>query len=286
MKTKVFLLIAVLLGAFAVAIFAQDTTQVVLTGVEGQTPLEFLKANMYTLLFALFWVIDAWLGQTGWIKEGSIPALIINFIGKFLGSKADIIKSKEENRAVYMAKRKEYKEKAMAEKRRKEFPHLPVIVLAIALMSGVFSLDGSAQDKNLKSMFRPVDDDMFAQRLELYGATDADKAQSVWLPRFNTAVAFVKLTPTSEDKQVFESKPFSAVGFGAGYQHFINSNNKPYNNYGFNVLLLLNIDPTETGPSGISLAGTVNAFEFINVGAGYDFQAKTYFLMTGVNITL
>jgi len=91
----------------------------------------------------------------------------------------------------------------------------------------------------------------------------------------------MKLMYDKELKQV-SSSSFTSLGLGLGYQHYINIDGVPYNNFGFNFLMLYTAIPTETTKSGISLAGTVSALKFIDLGVGYDFDVKQIFGLMGI----
>lgn len=104
---------------------------------------------------------------------------------------------------------------------------------------------------------------------------------SVWLFRPTVGLSAIQFTWSKEAK-AFQSVSFSSVGMGIGYQHYTDVNNSPYNNFGFNALVLLN-QSTSEDPASISLAGTVSALEFVNLGAGYDVGRKVFFLLTAVN---
>ena len=85
----------------------------------------------------------------------------------------------------------------------------------------------------------------------------------------------------TELKQV-SSASFTSLGLGLGYQHYVNVDGLPYNNFGFNFLMLYTAIPTETTKSGISLAGTVSALKFIDIGVGFDFDVKQIFGLMGI----
>lgn len=110
-------------------------------------------------------------------------------------------------------------------------------------------------------------------------------ATSMWLFRPAVEITATKFTYNKELKQ-FDAASFLSTGIGIGYQHYVDNNGVPYNNLGFNLLLLINTIPLESIPEGssasLSLAGTFSALKFIDVGGGYDFQVKKAFFLTGV----
>jgi hypothetical protein len=62
------------------------------------------------------------------------------------------------------------------------------------------------------------------------------------------------------------------------------SEGEPYNNYSVNALLLLSTDDK----ADVSLAGTLSAFQFVNVGVGYKMVSGNFkqnlFFLTGVSV--
>lgn len=105
-----------------------------------------------------------------------------------------------------------------------------------------------------------------------------DIGYSVWLFRPTVGLSAIQFVYDKECK-CFHSEAFSATGMGVGYQHYIDLNGQPYNNFGFNALVLFNA----TDPGTISLAGTVSALKFVSVGAGYNLGTKQVFFLTGVS---
>jgi len=92
---KNFLVFFVMMFISAIAVMAQqpDTTNVdVITG--GSTILEFLKSNMWVLIFILYSFLEVWFGQTNLIKEGSVLAFIWNWIGKIVKKQIPSVKGK------------------------------------------------------------------------------------------------------------------------------------------------------------------------------------------------
>lgn len=80
----------------SIAIIAQeqpDTTNVVVvTGFA--TIVEFLKANLWTLIFILYAFLETLFGQTNLIKQGSVLGLIWGWIGKLIKKQVPSIKGK------------------------------------------------------------------------------------------------------------------------------------------------------------------------------------------------
>ena len=92
---KYFTLIIVFFIA-AIAVIAQEQPDtinvVVITG--GTTILEFLKSNMWILIFIVYSFLEVWFGQTQWIKEGSVLAFIWNWIGRIIKKQIPSVKGK------------------------------------------------------------------------------------------------------------------------------------------------------------------------------------------------
>lgn len=124
---------------------------------------------------------------------------------------------------------------------------------------------------------------MSAQKFDRMVASRGDRSinPKLWLFRPAVSISAMKLMYDKELKQV-SSSSFTSLGIGAGYQHYINVDGLPYNNFGFNCLLLYSAIPTETTKSGISLAGTVSALKFIDLGIGFDFDVKQVFGLMGI----
>ena len=98
-----------------------------------------------------------------------------------------------------------------------------------------------------------------------------------WYIRPAAGLSAIQFTYDKENK-VFNSATFSAAGIGLGLQHYVEHNGVLVNNYGVNALLMLD-GSGEQG--GMAIAGTVNALQFVNVGAGWNFGNKQFFILTG-----
>lgn len=120
-----------------------------------------------------------------------------------------------------------------------------------------------------------------AMRNRVEEGFEAEGKASVWLFRPVVTLSAVQFTWDVTSKQ-FNSSAFSSTGMGISYAHYIDVNNAPYNNFGFNLLVLMNTSDTEN-PASVSLAGTVSALKFVSLGAGYDLGRKVFFMLTGVS---
>jgi len=105
---------------------------------------------------------------------------------------------------------------------------------------------------------------------------------SVWYFRPAVTVTALRFTYVHQPTNPFEVSNFSNMGAGISYQHFIDNAGVPYNNFGFSLLALFNNYPLGSGTATMSIAGTVNLFQYMNVGAGWDFSQKKVFFLTGV----
>ena len=85
----------------------------------------------------------------------------------------------------------------------------------------------------------------------------------------------------NKELKLFESSTFSSAGLGIGLQHYVEKNGVPVNNYGFNALII--IDGSQSSNGGVGMAATVNALQFVNIGAGYTFTGdnKHFYFLTG-----
>ena len=81
-----------------------------------------------------------------------------------------------------------------------------------------------------------------------------------------------------KDAGQFVSSSFAGFGIGVSVQHYVEkADGTLVNNYGLNALVMFDTSQNQ----GIGLAATINALQFVNVGAGYDLTNKNFFLLTG-----
>lgn len=106
---KIILFLSVLCIS-AIAVIAQQPDTINVSVITGNASIsEFLKHNMWVLIFILYSFLEVWFGQTNLIKEGSILALIWNWVGKFIGKQLPTAKGKfmeDEKIAKLKAERK------------------------------------------------------------------------------------------------------------------------------------------------------------------------------------
>lgn len=280
-RTLITMAILAIISAF---MFGQDSTNVVVTVGDDMPIMDFLKTNGWALAFIVFTLVETWVGSTGKIKDGSVLALILNWISKLLRSKSPLVKSKEENRKVHLVKR----EAEMKAKKAKQFPKLPAIILIALALSGFAmpSMQAQApQQSKWDGFWKPVDGKIFISENLASDGTEFTMDNSAWKFRPQFTLTAMKFVRTKEDDKVFDVSSFTSGGAGVGYQWYVNNNGSAYNIFGASALILLDATPTKTTGAGVSIAGAINALEYINVGIGYDFREKDVFLMAGINYT-
>ena len=81
----------VMIALFVIALFAfgqtTDSTAVV-TYNFGESLMEFLKANMWTLAFVILYFLSEWIGESETIPEGSVLRKIVNILFGLVKKKA------------------------------------------------------------------------------------------------------------------------------------------------------------------------------------------------------
>jgi hypothetical protein len=141
------------------------------------------------------------------------------------------------------------------------------------VLIGIFAI--LAISANAQGLFKPVPSNLFAQNLKGLNAT---QTTSMWIPRISAGIIADQWIVV--DKKIQHSA-FSKVGLGLSYAHFIQSEGLPYNDYSFNGFLFFPTDGT-TKPT---LALTVSALKYIQVGIDYDFGVQKVGLLTGITYT-
>jgi len=150
---------------------------------------------------------------------------------------------------------------------------LIVILFLVAISFAAFS----------QGFFTPIGTQKWDRLVAQKGLVKAVNPE-MWVIRPAVNITAFKYTYNKDLKKA-EVSEYLASGFGVGFQHFIESDEGPYNNYGANLLLLFNTVPlgnVETPNAGISVAGTFSALKFIDIGLGYDFSVKQVFAMGGI----
>lgn len=143
----------------------------------------------------------------------------------------------------------------------------------MVLILTAFCMSAFTQVKN--GFFRPVNKQMF--QLKNVAVAPAN----IWIFRPAIEITATQLTWNKTTK-VFDISSFQSMGLGVSYQHFISIDGLPYTNFGINALLLFDTTPIQTNEAALSGAITISALQYFNAGAGYNFGAKTLFLLLGI----
>ena len=146
------------------------------------------------------------------------------------------------------------------------------LLITALLIAGVTA---SAQN----GFFRPVDKELFNVDYTADGTIRADHSASVWLFRPILSLSAMQFNLTNPVTVI----AFGSMGTGVSYQHFISQNGEPYANYGFNILFLFTEQLSGVEPAKLSIAGSVMAWQYVNMGLGYSFANKRLFLLTGIS---
>jgi hypothetical protein len=120
-----------------------------------------------------------------------------------------------------------------------------------------------------QGFFRPVSADIFPK------GTDRAMA-SVWLVRPYFNITALKITLT----QPATVSPLASLGTGVSYSLFRDNAGEPYQVFAANLAVLFGTDVTAVSPLELSLAATVTGWQYLSVGAGYDFKNKNVFLLS------
>jgi len=148
-----------------------------------------------------------------------------------------------------------------------------LIILFLAI-----GITAYCQDSPFKGFFKPINKALFLPIETIDRNLKVDETTSFWLFRpvvTLSAMQFILEKPVTVTT-------LSSLGTGISYSHFINSNGAPYMNYAFNFLVLFGTEIADVSPLELSLAATVSAFQYVNVGIGYNFYDKKAFVLTGI----
>jgi hypothetical protein len=102
---------------------------------------------------------------------------------------------------------------------------------------------------------------------------------SLWVPRLNVGIQGVSYELKSNAKPL----TLNAVCFGVGWLHYKDVDNAPFNDFGINVLALVD---TQTQGFGLGVYGTYNILgsgALFNLGTHYDFTMKEELIDTGIS---
>ena len=118
--------------------------------------------------------------------------------------------------------------------------------------------------------FKPVPKTLFSET-----ADRTIKGTSVWLPRPAINLTAIQWNYDKVTKS-FNATAFTSIGLGVGYQHFIDTPDGAFNNFGFNAMMLLG--------ENISGALTFSGLGILNLGVTYNLTMKQFGLLTGVQL--
>jgi len=138
-----------------------------------------------------------------------------------------------------------------------------------------------------QSLFKPVPKNLFAKAVPdtivtakgLLVIQELEKS-SQWIFRLNAGVMGVSYYREKDTKEIV-SMPLDAVCAGISYLHYTEADGLPFNDFGFNAMILQNI---QRAGMGLGVYGTYNsgAIGLINIGTHYDFSMKVFMLDTGL----
>jgi len=288
---------------FVIALFTfgqtTDSTAVV-TYDFGDSFMEFLKTNLWTLILVIMYFLSEWIGESDKIPEGSIWRKVVNFLFSLAKKKATespkmkAVRMKHEAQLKAVAPESEKKE-AIKEPKKKSGKATKMLILGVLLSS--MALTASAQPA-FKSLFQPVTVEtiktkQIAKQLRAGSDTISVNDNGALIMRFGATVLGAKTNFSVADGK-FVTEPFSRSGFGITFSHFINNEGEVFNNYGFGgyVLFPITEDITQQFMSlmvDVSALQLFNSFTF-NLGVGYDINKyktfkENWFIAPGVKIT-
>jgi len=138
-------------------------------------------------------------------------------------------------------------------------------------------LTGYSQDNPFKGFWGPVEKSLYTVRDRETGVITIP---NFWLARPFISLSAIKLTLKSP---VQVSPTFSSFGTGISYSHFTEKVNEPYDDFGFNALILFENNTGGVEPINLSFAVTASALQYINIGIGYSIGDKSLFALMGIS---
>jgi hypothetical protein len=133
-------------------------------------------------------------------------------------------------------------------------------------------LAAGASAQSFEGFFKPVPNDIVA--------TSKAMGTNTWLFRPVVALTAMQFNLTNP----VEVAALSSLGTGLSLVRFTEQNGEPYAQFGVNALILFSANPGGVELTKLSLAATITALQYVNVGAGYTFADKRFFILTGVTI--
>ena len=140
----------------------------------------------------------------------------------------------------------------------------------------IFAIIGIAS--YAQSIWKPVPADLFKTYNKSLTVGQVQKTVE-WIPRISAGLIAVQWT--LEDG-IIQQSAFNKVGLGFSYARFIDNEGTPYNDLSVNGFVFF---PTDGSSSALTIAATVSALKYIQVGLDYDFGLKKVGLLTGIAYT-
>lgn len=152
------------------------------------------------------------------------------------------------------------------------------LITLLALVAIIGMTTAQAQSP-FRGFFKPVKYETLQTNLQ--GFTGLETKTNTWLFRPAVELSALQLTWNKEFK-TFQSSMLTSAGIGISFAHYIDNNGVPYSDYGFNLLVLTDTEIAGVTFSDLYIAGTVSAFQFVSVGAGYNLGLRQFFFLTGI----
>jgi len=196
----------------------------------GDSAMEFLKANWYTLVAVALFFISEWIGESD-LPENSIWRKLLNMAQGFFKKKAG---------------------------------KATVIVGAMLFLGNGLS-EVSAQSK-WDGFFKPVD--VVLDSKATFKATDEPVIdKGIWLFRPSVALTAVAFDFSGKDPV---SVSLNTLGFGASYGKYSEVNEVAYCTYSFNAFLLTSVEIGGAQTTKLGGEVTVDVFnKIMGLGIGY-----------------
>ncbi len=298
-----------LLSVIAVFAFGQTTdSTAVVTYDFGDSFMEFLKTNLWTLVFVVMYFLSELIGESEKIPEGSIWRKVVNFLLTLARKKATESPKMKAMKAQMKMEMKANEpcdtcEEAVETKetktpKKKSGKATKALIVAVLLSS--FTIGASAQGVKdaVKGLVKPVtletiNQKQMAKQLRAGSDTLINNDKGVLILRFGATALGAKTNYSIADGK-FVTSPFTRSGFGLTLSSFMNNEGKVYNNFGFGVYGLFPItdDPLEQYMSVMADISAVQLFESFtfNLGIGYDINknrkaSENFFIAPGIKVT-
>ena len=295
-----------LLFVIAVFTFGQTTdSTAVVTYDFGDSFMEFLKTNLWTLVFVIMYFLSEWIGESEKIPEGSIWRKVVNFLLTLARKKAT---ESPKLKAMKAQMRMEMKasepcdtcetEASPKAPKKKSGKATKALIVAVLLSSFTFGVSAQGLKDSFKGLVKPVtletiNQKQMAKQLKAGSDTLINNDKGVLILRFGATALGAKTNYSIADSK-FITSPFTRSGFGLTLSNFMNNEGKVYNNFGFGVYGLFPItdDPLEQYMSVMADISAVQLFESFtfNLGIGYDINknrkaSENFFFAPGIKVT-